>query len=376
MRIAIPKESLPGETRVAAIPATVKGYVRLGAEVVIEAGAGVKAGIADEQFAAEGASVQADAAAVLGQADLVLKVRAPGKRPDGLDELAALKNESVLICLLDPATGRERLAQLAQRGIAALALELVPRITRAQSMDVLSSQSTVAGYKAMLLAANELTKMVPMLMTAAGTIHPANVVVIGAGVAGLQAVATAKRLGAMVRAVDTRPAVQEQVQSLGAKFIPLTVEHAEAEVAGGYAADLGVEYYRQEQKVLAPHIAQADIVITTALVPGRAAPRLITAEMVATMPPGAVIVDLAVAAGGNCALTKADQRVHAGGVTILGPTNLPAMVPTHASQMLARNLAALVGEIIKDGKISLDMENEIIKAMLVARGGQVLYKPR
>ena len=373
MKIAIPKESAAGETRVGASPATVKDYIRIGLEVAVEAGAGGGSLISDEEYTKAGATIVSDPKMLWSGADIVLKVRAPAVRPDGLDERAAMKSGCVLVCLLNPSAGGELLQHLATAGVTAFAMELVPRITRAQSMDALSSMSTIAGYKAVLLAANHLRKMTAMLMTAAGTIQPANCLVIGAGVAGLQAIATARRIGARVKAVDTRPAVGEQVESLGAKFIPLAVEHASAETSGGYAADLGEAFYKQEQDILRPHVKEADIVITTALIPNRMAPKLITADMVASMPPGAVIVDLAAQAGGNCTLTKPDELVRHGDVTILGPTNLPAQLPANATGMYSRNLSAFLGELVKDKQVSIDLSNEVIKAMIVTHSGQVTY---
>lgn len=375
MKIGIVKESAGGETRVAAIPAAVKDYIRLGIEVCVEAGAGEGSGIADNLYQQAGATVAPTAKEILAQADIILKVLPPAIRPDDLDEIASMKRGAILICMIDPSAHTERLEKLATAGVSSFAMELVPRISRAQSMDVLSSMSTIAGYKAVLLAADHLGKLMPMLMTAAGTIQPANCLVIGAGVAGLQAIATARRLGATVRAVDTRPPVKEQVESLGARFVHLEVAEHKAEGAGGYARDLGEAFYRDEQQVIAPHLKDCDIVITTALIPNRRAPILITADMARTMPAGAVIVDLAVNAGGNCSLTKPDEVVRDGPVTVLGPTNLPAMVPVHASQMYSRNLAAFLRELVKDGKVNLDLNNEVLKAMLVTHEGKVTFAP-
>ncbi|MFB3892450.1 MAG: NAD(P) transhydrogenase subunit alpha, partial [Phycisphaerae bacterium] len=337
--------------------------------------AGQGAGITDSDFTQAGAAVVSDPAVIFRQADIVLKVQIPAKRPDGLDEMTLLRQGLVLVGMLEPLTRPDRLAALAGTGAACFAMEAVPRISRAQSMDALSSMSTVAGYKAVLLAADRLKKMMPMMMTAAGTVHPAGAMIIGAGVAGLQAIATARRLGANVKAVDTRPAVKEQVESLGARFVHLEVAGHKAEATSGYARDLGEEFYRDEQETIAPHLKDCDIAITTALVPGRRAPILLTETMVQTMPPGAVIVDMAVAAGGNCVLSKADQAVEAHGVTILAPTNLPALVPVHASQLYARNLAAFIRELVKDGKVNIDMSNEVIRSMLVANEGKVLFAP-
>jgi NAD(P) transhydrogenase subunit alpha len=263
--------------------------------------------------------------------------------------------------------------KLAERGVSALALDMVPRITRAQAMDVLSSQATLAGYKAVLLAADTLGRICPLMMTAAGTLRPAQALIIGAGVAGLQAIATAKRLGAVVTAVDVRPSVQEQIESLGARFVAMEVSH-EAETSGGYARDLGEDFYREEQEIIAPVLKTADMLISTAQIPGRVAPLLVTAAMVEQMKPGSVIVDLAAPSGGNCAVTEADQRVECAGVTVLGPTNLPSALPVHASQMFSQNLAALLGELLDDqGRLDLSADNEILHGMLITRGGEVVH---
>ena len=375
MKLAIAKESVAGETRVAATAATVKEFVKASWQVAVEVGAGEASFISDADYQQAGATVEPDPAALWAQADVILKVQGPVARPGGFDELAALHSGQVLICLLDPVGNPQRIERLAALGVSAFAMERVPRITRAQSMDVLSSMSTLAGYKAVLLAADTLAKMAPMMMTAAGTITPAACMVIGAGVAGLQAVATARRLGATVRAVDTRPAAKEQVESLGARFVHLEVAGHKAELETGYARDLGEAFYAHEQEVLAPHVKECDIVITTALIPNRRAPLLITEAMVATMRKGSVIVDLAVSAGGNCTLSKADQRVVAHGVTVLAPTNLPALLPVHASQMYARNVANFLRELAPDGKVNVDLNNEILRPMLVAHGGHVLPVP-
>ena len=371
MKIGTPKEVVPGETRTAAVPETVKQFVTEGLEVVVESGLGGPAFLADERYAAAGATVVPDAATLYAQADIVLKVAPPaGPASDGRSELAHLRGGTILIAALAAASHPDLVKQLAQSNVTSFSLDVIPRITRAQSMDVLSSMSTIAGYKAVIMAADELSKMMPMLMTPAGTLRPANALVIGAGVAGLQAIATAKRLGAVVAGVDVRPAVQEQVESLGAKFVVMEVDHT-AEDAGGYAADLGEAFYRQEQEILAPHLKRADIVITTALIPGRPAPKLITESMVDRMQPGSVIVDLAATAGGNCALTAPQQRIVHKGVVILGPTNLPAAMPVHASFMFARNAAAFVRELVTDGRADIDMANPIIRETLITHEGAI-----
>lgn len=365
MKLAIVRESASGETRVAATPETVRDLVKLGLEVAVQASAGSRAGFDDQQYSQAGATIAPDAASALAGAHIVLRVAPPGE----LDELHMLDEDCVLAGMLAPQANRPFVERLAQRRVTAFTLERMPRITRAQPMDVLSSMSTIAGYKAVLVAANELGKMMPMMMTAAGTLRPASALVIGAGVAGLQAIATARKLGAVVTGVDVRPAAQEQVKSLGARFVPMEVQH-EAQTAGGYAADLGEDFYRQEQEILAPHVKGADIVIATALIPNRPAPKLITAQMVESMKHGSVIVDLAAVAGGNCSLTKPDQRVDHEGRIVLGPTNLPATVPGHASTMFARNMLAFVRELVADGQVRLDMENPIIGETLLTRDGQ------
>ena len=388
MKLGIPKEITPGETRTAAVPETIKKLAATGLEVAVEAGAGQASFIADAEFEAAGAAIAADAEALYGQAEIVLKVLAPttdpppatrkrGKQaeaPAGRAEIEMLASGSILIAMLAPLSNPQLAQRLAEANITSFALDAMPRTTRAQSMDVLSSMATIAGYKAVLRAADELAKMMPMMMTAAGTIRPASALIIGAGVAGLQAIATAKRLGAVVTAVDVRPAVREQIESLGAKFVAMEVEH-QAETAGGYAADLGEAFYKQEQDILAPHVKQADIVISTAMIPGRPAPVLITESMVDQMKPGSAIVDLAVATGGNCTLTKPDQRVERNGVAVLGPTNLPADLPIHASMMFARNAAEFVKELVAgEGQVDIDLENEIIRGTLITHEGKVVHE--
>ena len=304
---------------------------------------------------------------------MVVKINAPTMDGSaGRCEVDLLKEGSALVALLYPRTNGDLVRRLAQAGVTSFSLDLMPRITRAQSMDVLSSMSTVSGYRAVLIAAGALPELMPMMMTAAGTIRPAKALIIGAGVAGLQAIATARRLGAVVKAVDVRPAVQEQIESLGARFVSMEVKAEETEIAGGYAADLGEEVYRKQREILAPHVKESNIVITTALVPGREAPRLISEEMVESMKPGSVIVDLAATAGGNCALTEPGERVVKHGVTIFGPLNLPSEMAVDASQMFSRNVAAYLGELVKDGELAIDMENEVVRGTLVTRDGQVV----
>ncbi|MFL6621339.1 MAG: Re/Si-specific NAD(P)(+) transhydrogenase subunit alpha [Sulfurifustaceae bacterium] len=374
MKIGIPAETRSRETRVAATPETVKKLTTGGVhEIIVQAGAGLKASATDEAYTQAGARIAAAAADVYAQADIVLKVRAPQA-----DELPLLKTGQVVIGMLNP-FDRDGLAQLAARGVTAFALEAAPRITRAQSLDVLSSQANIAGYKAVLLAANVYQRFMPMLMTAAGTVKAARVLVLGAGVAGLQAIATAKRLGAVIEASDVRPAVKEQIESLGAKFIDvpfLTDEEREiAQGVGGYARPMPADWMKRQAALVAERIKQADIAISTALIPGRKAPVLITEEMVKSMKPGSVIVDLAVEQGGNCPLSEPDTTVVKHGVTLIGETNLPALVAADASALYARNLFDFLKLIIrKDGELVINIEDEIVAATLMCRDGQLTKK--
>ena len=364
MRIAVIKETTPGERRVALVPENVARLAKEGHELRVERGAGEAAGFDDGAYAAAGATVTPDAAAALDGAALVLKVRAPDAR-----EAEAAPAGALLVGLLAPHQAGPLLARLAARGVDAMAMERVPRTTRAQAMDALSSQATLAGYKAVLLGAGALSRILPMMTTAAGTLAPARAFVIGAGVAGLQAIATARRLGAVVSAFDVRRAVKEQVQSLGASF--LEVPEVAAEGAGGYAKELGATEQERVLAALAAHVRQVDLVVTTAAVPGRPAPRLITAAMVRSMRRGSVVVDLAAETGGNCELTRPGEAVTDAGVTILGPIDLPSTVPFHASQMYGRNVTALVQHLARDGRAGLDLDDEIARAMLVVRAGEV-----
>jgi NAD(P) transhydrogenase subunit alpha len=374
MRIGVPAETRPGESRVAATPETVKKLAAGGKhQVLVQSGAGVNAAVPDADFQAAGATVVASAAEVYAQAEIVLKVRAPEAA-----ELASLKRGSILVGLLNPydAAG---LQALAATGVAGFAMEWLPRITRAQSMDVLSSQANIAGYKAVVLAADEYGRFMPMLMTAAGTVKAARVLVLGAGVAGLQAIATAKRLGAVIEAFDVRPAVKEQVESLGAKFVEVTMtdeEKKQAETAGGYAREMSEDYKRRQGELVHSRAMAADIVITTALIPGRPAPVLIRAETVQAMKPGSVIVDLAVEQGGNCPLTERDKVVVKHGVKLVGLANLPALVAADASSLYARNLLNFFNLLVdpKSGALKLDREDEIIAGSLVCIDGQVVKK--
>jgi H+-translocating NAD(P) transhydrogenase subunit alpha len=371
VNVFIPRERRPGETRVAATPETVRKMVKAGLEVTVERDAGLAASFPDADFAAAGARLAADPLAAAAAADAVLTVTAP--EPDGA---AALKAGSLLVGLLAPHRNPDLVRVLAERRITSLAMELVPRITRAQSMDALSSQANIAGYKAVLLAALRLPKYMPLLMTAAGTIKPARVVVMGAGVAGLQAVATARRLGAIVEVSDIRPAVKEQVQSLGGRFIelPMAETSESGEGAGGYAREMGEDFLRRQREIVQRHLSQADAVITTALVPGRPAPRLVTAEMVDAMRPGSVIVDLAVEQGGNCELSEADREVVHKGVLILGPSNLAATMPHDASSLYARNVWALLQLLLKEGGIAVDTQDEVVAGTLLTHDGQVVHQ--
>jgi NAD(P) transhydrogenase subunit alpha len=369
MHIAVPAETSPGELRVSITPDSVARLVKAGHAVRVQSGAGARAGFSDAAYESAGATV-ASADGVYESAALVCRVQ-----PPSADEIVAIPRGAALLSLLHPGRNSVLLDALAKHGVTALALELVPRITRAQSMDVLSSQSTVAGYKAVLIGAAALPKFLPMLTTAAGNVSPAKVFVIGAGVAGLQAIATARRLGGVVSAFDVRPAAREQVLSLGATFVANDLVAAGAEAAGGYARAQSEDEAERTRAALANHIKDMDLVVTTAQIPGRAAPRLITADMVASMRPGAVIVDLAAESGGNCEVTLAGETVQSGNVTIIGPVNVPATVPFHASQMFGKNILALVTHLTaKDGSLSLDATDEITGAMTVVRDGSVVTR--
>lgn len=370
MRLAVPKEVVAGEKRVALVPEVIPQLIKLGHTVAVQAGAGTAAGFTDDAYRAAGASVVPDAASVYSGAQMVLKVQRP--ETSGSNELALLEPDALLIGLLQPASDPTIFAQLAEASITSMSMELVPRTTRAQMMDALSSQSTVAGYKAVLLAANALQKFFPMLMTAAGTVRPARVLVIGAGVAGLQAIATARRIGAVVEAFDTRPVVKEQVQSLGATFIDLNLGQHDAQDSGGYAKELAEEHIRKEKEAIHDHAKNADVVITTALIPGRRAPLLVTAETVEAMKPGSVIVDLAGEQGGNCELTSPGETVVRHGVTIIAPTNIASDLAYHSSQMYAKNVAALIALLTKDGNLNLDMSDDIVAAVTVTSVGAVV----
>jgi H+-translocating NAD(P) transhydrogenase subunit alpha len=366
MIVSVPKETAPGERRVALVPDLVPRLLKAGLEVVVQSGAGTAAGFLDPAYQTQGARVEPE---VLARADIVLKVQ-----PPAADEVGALKEGATLIGFLQPYTNAAGIQALAARNVTAFAMELIPRLSRAQSMDALSAMSTVAGYKAVLIAAAHLPKFFPLLMTAAGTITAARVFVIGAGVAGLQAVGTAKRLGAVVEAYDTRPVVKEQVESLGAKFVELGLETRDAEAKTGYAKDQSEEFYKQQQREMLRCVAAADVVIPTALVPGKRAPVLITEEMVQAMRPGSVIVDLAADQGGNCALTEPGREVVKHGVLVCGPTNLASTVPLHASQMYARTVTNYLLHLLKEGKPQLDLGDELTRGPLVTHQGAVVHE--
>ncbi len=375
MQIAVLKERWPGETRVAMTPETVGPYQALGCSVSVEAGAGVAACIPDEAYKAAGAAVMRSAAAALKNADIVLKLRPPFDAGRGPDELAAMKKNTVLVALLDPARNRDLLGRLAKVGVMAFAMDLMPRITRAQAADALSSQSNLAGYKAVIDAASLYDRAMPMMMTAAGAISPAKVLILGAGVAGLQAIATARRLGAVVSAFDVRPAAKEQVESLGAQFIAVEdAAGAEAETAGGYAKEMSADYQRKQAQAIATALAGADIVVSTALIPGKPAPLLVSEEMVQGMKPGSIIVDLAIEAGGNCALSQAGRTVVKHGVRIMAPLNPPGRLAADASMLYARNVLAFLKPLISEGgKLKIDWSDDIVRSTCLTRSGRIIH---
>ncbi|HEX3437493.1 MAG TPA: Re/Si-specific NAD(P)(+) transhydrogenase subunit alpha [Pseudacidobacterium sp.] len=371
--LGIPRETFPQERRVALIPRQCEVLKKAGLEVIIEQSAGVAAGFPDELYVARGARI-GSREDVFREADIIAQVRCLGANPEsGRSDLPLLRPGQTLIGFGEPLTALQECSDLASAGVSLLALELIPRITRAQSMDALSSMATIAGYRAVLMGATQLPKMFPMLMTAAGTVTPAKVFVLGAGVAGLQAIATARRLGAVVCAYDVRPAVKEQVESVGAKFVMLDVDAKSSEDKGGYAKAMDEEFYRRQRELLTEVLREQDVVITTAAVPGRKSPILITAEMASAMPPGSVIVDIAAERGGNCELTKPGETVIHNQVTILGPLNIPSMIPNHASQMLSANITAVAKLLLREGNISLNLEDEIIRESLVTHEGKVVH---
>ena len=376
MKIGVVKETYPGEQRVALVPSVLPSLIKGGMEVIIESKAGEQAGYPDEAYIEKGGTIASSRGQVFEVSDFILQVRLLGANPsEGKGDLPNLRKGQMLVGMAEALGNPQSVQALAAREVTAFALELMPRITRAQSMDILSSMGTVAGYKAVLLAANTLPKMFPMLMTAAGTVTPAKVLIIGAGVAGLQAISVARRLGASVQAYDIRPAVKEQILSLGAKFVELPLETGDAEDKGGYAKAQDETFYKKQRELLGQVIATSDVVISTAAVPGKKAPILITAEMVAGMAPGSVIVDLAAERGGNCELTKSGETIVAHGVIIHGPENLSSTVPYHASQMYAKNVATFLLHLVKKGEVNLDMNDEITKETMMTQNGEVV-QPR
>ncbi len=374
MIVGVPVESQPQERRVSLVPAAVPTLAKAGLEVLVERGAGKNAGFPDAAYEEQGARLAQDRIQLFSSADVLLQVHGLGANSEaGHADLELLRSGQVVLGLLNPLGVPDAARALAGKGVTAFALELLPRISRAQSMDALTSMATVAGYKAVLLAAGALQKMCPMMMTAAGTITPARFFVVGAGVAGLQAIATSRRLGAVVHSYDVRPAVKEQVQSLGAKFLELKLETDGTEASGGYAQAMGDEFYRRQREMMGQVVAESDVVITTAAIPGRKSPVLITAEMVQRMHPGSVVLDLAAEGGGNCELTRPGETVEADGVTILGPVDLASTVPYHASQMYARNVTAFLQNLVKDGALRLNLEDPILRDTLLTHQGQVVH---
>ena len=375
MIIGVPKESYPGERRVALVPLVVPNLLKAGLEVVIEKSAGVEAGYPDAFYIEKGAKILPDRAAVFANADIVVQVLCYGSNDvTGQVDLSLMRRGQVLIGFLRPLGSAEVIQQIAQTGVTSFSVELMPRTTRAQSMDALSSMGTICGYKAVLIAADTLPRIFPMMTTAAGTITPARVLVIGAGVAGLQSIATARRLGAVVSAYDLRPASKEQVQSLGGRFVELPIEAKDAQDARGYGTAQDETFYAKQRELLTRVVAESDVVITTAVVPGKKAPVLVTEEMVKGMAPGSVIFDLAGERGGNCELTQSGKTIVEHGVTIIGRINIATEVPYHASQMYARNLTAFLLHLVKDGKLQINLEDEITRETLLTRDGEIVNR--
>jgi NAD(P) transhydrogenase subunit alpha len=373
MIVGVPRESFPGERRVALVPAAIPNLTKAGLEVVVEAGAGTGAGYPDADYAAKGAKIAADRAAVFRAADIVTQILCYGSNDKtGKADVPLFRNGQVLIGFLRPLGSIETIQEIASKGVTSFSVELMPRTTRAQSMDVLSSMATICGYKAVVLAADTSPRIFPMLTTAAGTITPGRVFVIGAGVAGLQAIATARRLGAVASAYDLRPAAKEQVHSLGGRFVELPIEAKDAEDARGYARAQDETFYKRQRELLGKVVAESDVVISAAVIPGKKPPILVTKEMVASMAPGSVIVDLAGERGGNCELTRPGEIVVEHGVTIIGWFNLASTVPYHASQMYARNVSAFLLYLVKDGKLQLNLDDEIVRETMLTRGGEVV----
>jgi len=373
MIVGVPKESYPGERRVALVPAVMPALKKAGLDVLVQAGAGQPAGYLDAEYVEKGARLAASRAEVFATADIVAQFLCYGANDkNGSEDLPLMRPGQTILGFLRPLGSLKTIQEIADRGVTSFSVELMPRITRAQSMDALSSMATICGYKAVILAADTLPRMFPMLTTAAGTIAPARVLIIGAGVAGLQAIATARRLGAVASAYDMRPAAKEQVQSLGGRFVELPIEAKDAQDAGGYARAQDESFYKKQQELLGKTVAESDVVITAAVIPGKKSPILVTAEMVERMAPGSVIVDLAAERGGNCELTKPDETIVVHGVTIRGEFNLAEAVPYHASQMYARNVSAFLQHLTKDGQLRLDLKDEIIRETMLTHGGEIV----
>jgi len=375
MIVGVVKETFPGEARVALVPAGVQQLTRADLEVLVEPGAGTAAGYDDSTYSEKGATLATDRADVWKRADVILQVRSLGANPvEGKADLEQMRSGQVVIGVCEPLTEHDANRAIAETGATLFSMEMMPRITRAQSMDILSSMATIAGYKAVLLGADALPKIFPMMMTAAGTLAAARVFVVGAGVAGLQAIASARRLGAVVHAYDVRPVVREQVESLGGKFVELDLSTDTAEDAGGYAKELGEDFYTKQREMMLSVVAESDVVITTAAIPGKKAPILVTREMVEGMHRGSVVVDLAAERGGNCELTVPGERVDHNGVTILGPLNIPSDVPYHASQMYSKNITTFLLHLVKEGELVVDLDDEITKGTLITRDGAVIHE--
>ena len=373
MIVGVPRESFPGERRVAMVPAVVPSLTKAGFEVVLEAGAGREAGYLDADYSAKGAKILSTRAEVFAAAGIIIQVLSYGSNDKtGKADVPLYRPNQALVGFLRPFGSLETIQEIASKGVSAFSIELMPRTTRAQSMDALSSMATISGYKAVVVAADTLPRLFPMMTTAAGTITPARVFIIGCGVAGLQAIATARRLGAVVSAYDLRPAVKEQVQSLGGRFVELPIEAKDAQDARGYATAQGEDFYKKQRELLGKVVAESDVVITAAVIPGKKSPILVTKEMVAAMAPGSVIVDLAAERGGNCEFTRPGEQVIEHGVTIMGSINLASTVPYHASQMYARNVATFLLHLVKDGKLQLNPEDEIVRDTLLTHGGEIV----
>ncbi|HLZ50653.1 MAG TPA: Re/Si-specific NAD(P)(+) transhydrogenase subunit alpha [Candidatus Acidoferrum sp.] len=373
MIVGVPRESFPGERRVAMVPAVIPSLTKAGLEVVVEAGAGFSAGYLDADYTAKGAKILPTRADVFGAADIVIQVLCYGSNDrTGKADVPLYRSNQALIGFLRPLGSLDTIQEIASKGVTAFSIELMPRTTRAQSMDALSSMATISGYKAVLLAADTLPRLFPMMTTAAGTITPARVFIIGCGVAGLQAIATARRLGAVVSAYDLRPAVKEQVQSLGGRFVELPIEAKDAQDARGYATAQGEDFYRKQRELLGKVVAESDVVITAAVIPGKKSPILVTKEMVGGMGPGSVLVDLAAERGGNCELTRPEEQIVENGVTIIGSINLASTVPYHSSQMYAKNVATFLLYMVKEGKLQINPQDEIMRDTLLTQGGEIV----